>query len=719
MITEKGRPLQNGPDLKTPGQQSTGIWTGQSNVCAGCGMPGTVGSPGHAHCANAALDASAFANVPSTSTADGTADSEVRRSLNIARSLIGAGVPVFAAPPDPSHPAGFRLPSGWPETAPDTAQVDKWRPGWALCAVAGHAVDVLDTDPRNGGDVSARQLRDAGMWPTVYGTAETPSGGTHDLIAPLRCGKGVPAEGVDLQGGKQDGTGRGFVFIAPTVRKSKVDGVPRAYRWTAEPDLDRLAADGAADGSGRPLAALITGKRSPSPAVQDPGVEDLFSSSATSRSVGLDQHVRDLCNELARAPEGQGNDTAARIAYMLGQYVGAGQLSTQNAARELMSAVAGWRWTQPGDKNAMWATIVRQVAEGSRNPRAWDQPYGNYGGGSAFQDFTTPDQQPEQRRIDMLRERMRSRLHNRDTLDTIEPPTPLIDGVLDKGTIALLSGKFGTYKTFVSLAWACSIATGQAWEGLEVVTPGPVLYVAGEGCSGLRARVRAWEIGQYGGRRIAADRLAVLNGRVKLTDADEMLVLGEFIRELRPVLVVFDTLHQCAPGMDENSSKDMGTVLGAVAELRERFGVTALLNHHTGHSGDRARGSSALEDDVDTSWVINLADAESRAAENQRTLKHRKAKDRELLADRPILLRPVPESGSAFVESGTVTPSSLLPDGFAALRVMGQLDDLGVPRTAGRPACRKALNGAGHSARDDVLSEAVRRRKDAARREQD
>src|SRR3954469_5370095 len=177
---------------------------------------------------------------------------EVARALEIARELAHAGVPLFTAPPC-SGPycevpcrtktgylpcsqlhegvgvkAGFHFPGGWENSTPDPAVVDQWRPGMALCAVGGHACDFLDVDPRNGGTESSEQLRQADHWPAGYGQAATPSGGTHTIIQPLGVGKGEVVPGVDLQGGRPDG-GRGFVFIAPTVRASKVDGIAKPY----------------------------------------------------------------------------------------------------------------------------------------------------------------------------------------------------------------------------------------------------------------------------------------------------------------------------------------------------------------------------------------------------------------------------------------------------------------------------------------------------------
>jgi putative DNA primase/helicase len=128
--------------------------------------------------------------------------------------------------------------------------VDDWREGLALCAVGGHVFDWHDVDPRHGGDASAAGLSEL---PTVCGKVRTCSGGWHDLIACLGIGKHTNwRPGLDLQGGKPDGTGRGFAFLPPTVRPSKADGVARRYIWEKTPE-----APADADDSGRALAALI------------------------------------------------------------------------------------------------------------------------------------------------------------------------------------------------------------------------------------------------------------------------------------------------------------------------------------------------------------------------------------------------------------------------------------------------------------------------------
>jgi hypothetical protein len=174
--------------------------------------------------------------------------------LDAARHLAEAGVPLFLARHSPNN-LGFALPSGWEKSKADPTVVDRWRPGMALCAVMGHAVDAIDIDPRNGGSLEALRQALGGEMPKLYGVQRTPSGGQHLLIAPLGVRKAqsvVP--GVDVQAGKPDGMGRGFIFLAPTVRDSKITGQSSGYSWEQEPDLDFVDLD---PGTGEGLRSLV------------------------------------------------------------------------------------------------------------------------------------------------------------------------------------------------------------------------------------------------------------------------------------------------------------------------------------------------------------------------------------------------------------------------------------------------------------------------------
>jgi hypothetical protein len=180
-----------------------------------------------------------------------TFDEESAHALEMARDLARSGIPVFVAYPNNSL-LGFRLPDKWQTTAPEPRYVDAWRPGAALCAVMGYGLDLVDLDPRNGGDISSLD----GAMPITYAVAASPSEGWHGYVKSLGVrSRDKVRPGIDIKAGV-DGVGHGFAFLPPTERPSKVTGQIVAYRWVRPPNLAALAA-AADDHSGEALAAIV------------------------------------------------------------------------------------------------------------------------------------------------------------------------------------------------------------------------------------------------------------------------------------------------------------------------------------------------------------------------------------------------------------------------------------------------------------------------------
>ena len=73
----------------------------------------------------------------------------------------------------------------------------------------------------------------------------------------------------------------------------------------------------------------------------------------------------------------------------------------------------------------------------------------------------------------------------------------------------------------------------------------------------------------------------------------------KIVADLRPVLIVIDTLARSMPGGDENGS-GMGLALEAADRLRESSGACVMLIHHGTKAGTTPRGNSALEGAADT-----------------------------------------------------------------------------------------------------------------------
>jgi hypothetical protein len=193
------------------------------------------------------------------------------------------------------------------------------------------------------------------------------------------------------------------------------------------------------------------------------------------------------------------------------------------------------------------------------------------------------------------------RILGRDDLRALPQPEPLIDRTLDRNTVALLAGPPSSYKSFVALDWACSIATGTPWQGRGTVS-GRVVLIAAEGAYGLNQRVSAWE--EHHRIAVPNDRLTIVSHAVQLHRPNELDELIDAVRSEPTAMVILDTLARCAVGLDENSAKDMGVIVHAATHLRNHTDRgTVVLIHHTGKNGTTIRGSSALEGGVDTVYA--------------------------------------------------------------------------------------------------------------------
>lgn len=194
-------------------------------------------------------------------------------------------------------------------------------------------------------------------------------------------------------------------------------------------------------------------------------------------------------------------------------------------------------------------------------------------------------------------------LLNRSDLRDLPKPAPMIDEVLDQGTIALLYGRQSSLKSFIAIDWAASIATGRRWQN-RLTKKGRALYIAAEGAFGMQLRVDAWEQGWH--TTLTDEDMQVLPRRVNLARIAEVRELCALIRWNGYSFIVVDTLSKCMVGADENSAKDCGLVVDALARMREATpgGVGVVVGvHHTGKDGKTFRGSSVFEAGADTVYA--------------------------------------------------------------------------------------------------------------------
>jgi hypothetical protein len=211
---------------------------------------------------------------------------------------------------------------------------------------------------------------------------------------------------------------------------------------------------------------------------------------------------------------------------------------------------------------------------------------------------------------------------------------PLIEGVIDHGTVSVLAGESGKGKTFLALDWALHVATGwSAWHGHRV-RRGKVLYIAAEGVYGLRKRLAAWEH-VYG--VVPDGQMTVIGSAVQLAASGDLAGLVHVAGSYD--LVVIDTLSRTAAGLEENSATDMATYVDACYQIRDAArsaGRTVLVIHHAGRDKSRERGSTAIKANVDGQIMLEAEDPHALI-----TLRVTKRKDGPAGSDMYLHLRDV------------------------------------------------------------------------------
>ncbi|HCD56563.1 AAA family ATPase [Haliea sp.] len=187
---------------------------------------------------------------------------------------------------------------------------------------------------------------------------------------------------------------------------------------------------------------------------------------------------------------------------------------------------------------------------------------------------------------------------------TAAPPLSnwLIKDVIEKQAIGMAFGQPGTAKSFFLMDMSFCVSNGIDWHGHKT-TKGNVIYLAGEGFSGMKARFRALEI-KYG---MTGSGLFISNGPAHLSDLEHaQAVYNEITRVCPdPALIIIDTLHRNFGDGDENSARDLGRFLTTLTALTQATGASIFLAHHSGHaSSGRARGSSALRAAMDVEYKL-------------------------------------------------------------------------------------------------------------------
>lgn len=178
----------------------------------------------------------------------------------------------------------------------------------------------------------------------------------------------------------------------------------------------------------------------------------------------------------------------------------------------------------------------------------------------------------------------------------------LIKRILPRCGVAAIYGKPGSFKSFVAMHIALSIALERQWAGRRVYGES-VVYIGAEGAAGLRKRkagyVQAWDdlpANVNFSLISAAPNLGTETG-----DLPALIAAIDAAHTIKPSLIVIDTAAKAIGSADENGA-GMAAFGGNCEELAKYFGCLVLAVHHVGYGENaqqRMRGHSSFHGGVD------------------------------------------------------------------------------------------------------------------------
>jgi len=181
----------------------------------------------------------------------------------------------------------------------------------------------------------------------------------------------------------------------------------------------------------------------------------------------------------------------------------------------------------------------------------------------------------------------------------ITPANWLIKNMFERDNLIMMYGGSGVGKSYAVIDMALSIAHGLEYHGHDT-KQGTVVYMAGEGARGIGSRMAAW----HQERNVYPTDNILITSRITDFSSDEDVKAT--IREIRqrepnPSLIILDTLARASGALDENSTKDMNSLVKLCDVMRHTLGnCSIMIVHHTGkHDSQSARGSSVLRAAMD------------------------------------------------------------------------------------------------------------------------
>ena len=203
------------------------------------------------------------------------------------------------------------------------------------------------------------------------------------------------------------------------------------------------------------------------------------------------------------------------------------------------------------------------------------------------------------------------------------PTQWLVKGVLPQTGAGLLSGQWGTFKTFAALDLAGAVMTGRPWLTRRIKRTGGVLFMAAEAEGDVRVRLDLLVDHKLRAERqadwIKGDRTALpftwVGSGIPLCEKGALEQLTAIAHEAAATmaerfgvdlaLIIVDTVAAAAGFTNENDAAEGQRVMTVLHALSRATGAVVLGLDHYGKDGAKGtRGSSAKEASAD--FVVAL-----------------------------------------------------------------------------------------------------------------
>ena len=211
--------------------------------------------------------------------------------------------------------------------------------------------------------------------------------------------------------------------------------------------------------------------------------------------------------------------------------------------------------------------------------------------------------------------RLREGIYDEERQNEIKLPTFIIDNLIPKGLVGTIAGEPASGKStmLVHLArclnFGLPLASHKETDSLEEIPycepneAGSVIYVCPEDTTSIVNRRKAWDLkhdpdGSL--RRSSPHNFFIWKKSPQLTSEENYQALARLVDEVKPLLVIFDTLAVTLSemGSKSESPEHNNNLITQLFQTAQRLcmekSLTGLFAHHPSKGGELLRGASAI-----------------------------------------------------------------------------------------------------------------------------